>query len=286
MKEIFNYKKNMVRDFFTSKKIVLVLMYLFIIYAGLGDEVKDLVVDFGYNISIYSFPHVLGTIFMRSLILIGSLLLFIRAPYLDGVGIVLLTKMDRRSWVLANVGQIGILSLIYTIFNHIAVSISLAGYQAFTRDWGKIIYTITRNDLLLSEYGFKIIYKGDIVKNFSPMSAMVSSSLMLFLQVFLIGLLVYFVSLLFKENWQGLLVAAAYILSEHYISLLGDERIQKFIPVSYLDLSYLAKESTHWMISVRGAYLVLCLIIIVLIVLCLARAKKADLDFNQDKEIL
>lgn len=281
---IYNYNKMKLNAFFFSQKSLVMLIYIFLIFVERFSGLKLLIEKFGYNISVYSYPHILASGFMRFLITIGALILFMDAPFMDNLVWTLMSKMKKKLWVASNVVYIFIMSVIYTITLNIAILISLIGHQTFIPDWGKIMYTLARYKMLTQEYGIRIFYNPTLMDRYTPLEAMGYSISLSILQFMIIGLIIMSISLFFKTNWMGVLSACIYILSENYVSLEGDLNFDRFLPVTYLDITSLELVKSHWSMTVSGAYLILFLIIITLSIISYFRIKSMDIDVYKELE--
>lgn len=281
---IYNYNKMKLNAFFFSQKSLVMLIYIFLIFVERFSGLKLLIEKFGYNISVYSYPHILASGFMRFLITIGALILFMDAPFMDNLVWTLMSKMKKKLWVISNVVYIFIMSVIYTITLNIAILISLIGHQTFIPDWGKIMYTLARYKMLTQEYGIRIFYNPTLMDRYTPLEAMGYSISLSILQFMIIGLIIMSISLFFKTNWMGVLSACIYILSENYVSLEGDLNFDRFLPVTYLDITSLELVKSHWSMTVSGAYLILFLIIITLSIISYFRIKSMDIDVYKELE--
>lgn len=281
---IYNYNKMKLNAFFFSQKSLVMLIYIFLIFVERFSGLKLLIEKFGYNISVYSYPHILASGFMRFLITIGALILFMDAPFMDNLVWTLMSKMKKKLWVASNVVYIFIMSVIYTITLNIAILISLIGHQTFIPDWGKIMYTLARYKMLTQEYGIRIFYNPTLMDRYTPLEAMGYSISLSILQFMIIGLIIMSISLFFKTNWMGVLSACIYILSENYVSLEGDLNFDRFLPVTYLDITSLELVKSHWSMTVSGAYMILFLIIITLSIISYFRIKSMDIDVYKELE--
>lgn len=281
---IYNYNKMRLSSFFFSQKSLVMLIYIFLIFVERFSGLKLLIENLGYNISIYSYPHLLASGFMRFLITIGALILFMDAPFMDNLVWTLMSKMKKKLWIISNVVYIFIMSVIYTITLNIAILISLIGHQTFIPDWGKIMYTLARNKILNEEYGIRIFYNTTLMDRYTPLEAMEYSISLSILQFMIIGLIIMSISLFFKTNWIGVLSTCIYILSENYVSLAGDLNFDRFLPVTYLDITSLELVKSHWSMTVSSAYLILFLIIVTLSLISYFRIKSMDIDVYKELE--
>lgn len=266
------------RIFFSSQKPLNVLVYVFLSLYGVFSGIKKVCRILGYNISPYSYPHLIGTGFMSMLILVGLILVFIDAPFLDDSSRNIISRLGRKPWFIGSCIYIFIMSCLYSLLYNISLIIGLRGYQSFILDWGKVITTLARSMGLMASEGIKITYKYNILDKFEPVEAMIHSNLISILEFTIVGLIIFVVSLYFKSNWQGIVAGLFYIMMGQITYLAIPGFLDALIPVNFLDISVFENGGYIWSWSLSQGYMILVLIIVFLIILGLLRVRKMDID--------
>lgn len=281
---IYNYSLMKIKTYFMSQKILVLGVYVFLILLGVFKGIRSFASTVGYNISLYSYPHLISTQYMKLLIMIGAIILFLDAPFINNLSIYLMSKMKKRYWIISNTFYVFLMSVFYTAIYNISLLIGFSGMQSAIGDWGKLMYTIARNPNASRDFGMKINYSLIIMERYTPYEAMFHSIMLSILEFMIIGMIIMTVSLFFKSNTPGIIAASVYILFEDYLSLLGDLKISKFVPITYVNIGIFEKTNSHWRISLPTAYIVLVTIIIGLTLLAIYRLKSMDVETYKEIE--
>lgn len=282
---ITNYIKMRFIDFFSSQRPMVVASYVFLSLFGVFDGIKAACRLLGYNISIYTYPHLLGTPFMRTLVLAGIVLVFLNAPFPDNISEILIIKMGKKLWYLANFFYIVLKSCLYTSVYNIGILIGLRGYQSLVADWGKIITSLARSFDLMAEFAIKISYSQNIIDKYQPIEAMVHANLISILEFTIVGMIIFSVSLYFKSNWPGIISACLYIMLGQIDSLALPGFLTALIPTNFLDIGVFESGSFLWSFNLGEGYVILIGIIIVLLLAGYFRLKRMDIIVYKEFEL-
>lgn len=283
--KIANYIKMRLVAFFMSQRPLVVGSYIFLTLFGVFGGIKDVCDLLGYNISMFSYPHLVATLFMRMLVLVGVVLVFLDAPFLDNISENLITKMGKKIWFIANVLYIFIMSAAYTLAYNLGLLIGFLGYQTPIASWGKIITSLSRSIDLMIKYKVKISYSQGIIDKYTPFEAMVHSNLISVLEFAIIGLLIFSISLYFKSNWPGIIFACSYIMMGQLEYLVIPGYLQGLIPTNFLNLGVFEQGSFLWSLNLSQGYMLLIGLSLFLIAIGYRRLKKMDIIIYKGLEI-
>lgn len=284
MRIVLNYSLMKIKSYFKSQKIVVLAVYVFLIMFSVFKGIRNFAITIGYNISPFSYPHLISTHYMKLLIMVGAVILFLDAPFINDLSINLMTKMKKKYWIISNSFYIFLMSIFYTALYNVFLLVGFIGVQTMIGDWGKLMYTVARNASVSREFDMKIIFNPIILDRYSPLQGMTHSILLSILEFAIIGMIIMTVSLFFKSNMPGIIAASVYILFEDYLSILGNLNISKYVPVTYVNLGVFESTNTHFRISLTTAYFVLISIVIALMIISMYRLYKMDVEIYKEIE--
>lgn len=245
VKQVFSLLTSSLYTLLVSKKFVIFIAVAFIFSAYTFGGLNDIAVFYGTKVSAYSFPFFLSNPSM--LLLFGVLVTYIFSdvPFTEQNTYFVMIRTNRNIYYAAKILYIFAASVVIAATFVLFSIISVIPNADFTNQWGKIIYTLSSSPQTILEHsnakiGFAV---NDIVVNeFTPLTAMVYSFVLMVLVVFFIGIVIMFVSIMISKN-------ASYIVSGFFVSLsyfsvfLGNITFHGFLyfisPFSWISLNWL-----------------------------------------------
>jgi hypothetical protein len=244
--------------------VILILIYIFMDMAvspfGSFSDYTSVAV------SPWILPFVMSDQYYLFVIMLGVVLLFCDAPFLDSQQPYLLIRTGRTCWYIGHIIYIAFASMVYFVFTWILSIVPILRNIGFSLQWGKIIKTFALTNAG-DNYGLKIPIIGDIVQNYTPFSVMWRSILIYWLVAFFLGLLIFTLNLYFNRA-VGTMVAAGIVLFE-MLAFNGGTSLYKlrfFSPVSWASYLTLSLEHRSNNPTFLYAISVLSILIIILIV--------------------
>ena len=245
-------------NFLKSEEIFYALAVFFILIVDNLLEIRKVLVNVDLNISPFILPLVSSNSSFRYFILFTSVLLFLNAPFLDGYSKSYINKFSKRRLNLSNILYILLISLFFVIASNLITLLFFIDRLVFIKDWGIFITSMARSS------GSINIFNNYIVSRFSGLEAFMIFNLIFYLEVILIGIIVYVFNLYNHKIHLGPIVAGIYILSDSYNKFLGNPTFDRFFPSNYLNLCVIAKDKVYKSLTYTRASKILLLIIIFL----------------------
>lgn len=229
----YNYKK-----LFNNPRfyILMVLQFIFLFY--LINPFLQLSKSVGIKITPWLFPHITGSHSIQILMMLGVLILFADAPFIDDEYNYLIIRCGRRKWVLGQILYIITASFIYFFIIFLLTVILISPNIFISLEWGKLLNTMANTS---DQIGQLLIYNNILLK-FTPIQATGISIFLSSLGGIVLGL-VMFVLNLKSEKSPGFIVAGAICFIDYTIVMNAMDNIKYISPISLTRLSNLTVHS-------------------------------------------
>lgn len=174
---------------------------------------------------------VLSDFYTFSYVLFCILLILCDAPFIyPGTNFVLI-RAQRKNWAMGQVLYIFFTSLLYYAFLFILILIVQRSNGFFSNVWSQKSYIIVNNSLSFSEIFGNIIY------NFTPISAATIMTILNILYVNILSLIIYIVNSNRSKGYGFALISIIHVLG--YLAEFSGSRLLQFIsPVIHSTLQY------------------------------------------------
>lgn len=256
-----------------DKRIKSLFLYILSVVIFYVFPINKVCRDIGYRISPWIFPHLVNEPYFSLLFLTGSIILFADAPFINNLTYLTMARSGKKAWYIAQLAYISLASTVYVIIYHIVGFLILFFNTTFTSDWGLVIKFMAKNGDIAGAFKFS----KDAIKFYSPLEAMSLSFIQSLLMVIAIGMIIFTISLYFKDNRPGIFSAGVFVFSSGLAFAFATPISYKYFPGTWLmydtydPLGYSSKPHPYQM---------LVIIFILIIVLAIAGYVKL-----KDKEI-
>ena len=219
----------------------------------------------GVRLSPWVFPFTLADWYMAMIAVLGVVLLFCDAPFVNNSTPYECIRSGRRHWVVGQVAYVALAAAILVTFL-VAVSVAcVAPNVAFMGGWGKVLKTLAETSA--GKNGPPISYR--LMLTYAPWQALALSSLILFLESVFVGLAMFTANLVSKKRAGGVLVGMLLAFLPAFADMVGLSRVYYFVPTAWANLGMLAGggryPSLSYIVGVLcGAILVLMASIVLL----------------------
>jgi hypothetical protein len=237
----------------------------FILIKQLADSVKGFSETVQTKTAPWIFPFLMQQSYIQLIFLLGAVLLFCDAPFIDTGSSFEMIRAGKGNWIIGKIIYTALLSGIYT-FCIIILSVGLLLPRInFSNDWGKVLGTLAQtnaaevygNSFIKLDYGIMIKY--------SPCEAMLYSFLIAWCICFITGMLIMLLNLLFKKipgAIGGMMIGALSYFQKNFSNLYT---MSFFSPASWMDIGMWNKGLVLSYPTIRYMYSFLTLLIFGLI---------------------
>lgn len=222
------------RRFFTKSHIVLLLMLLSVYAVLFAFTVSDYAAGYGMKVSALGlFPALNGDRYAFMVLMMGVVLLFSNAPFLDHNQMYLLLRSNRNAWALGQVLYIALLSAIYILLVLLVSWLYMLPNIEFSLEWGKIWKTLAFAPSDVSQ----IVMNVRVIDQHTVLHAFGMSLLLTWMACCILGALIFSINLL-THSRLGLIPAALLSVFDMTIANSGmNKGFYKASPVSLASLS-------------------------------------------------
>jgi hypothetical protein len=227
-------------------------------------------------IGVWLFPHITDNLYVRMMLLLGIVLLFCDAPFIDETQPYVIARAGRQRWLAGQVLYVMIGAAVYFLFAIAASIIYLLPNINFGSGWGKVLSTLAQTDAG-SQYNAQV--SNTILSTYTPIGAMIWSFLLAWLVGVFLGLLILALNMYFKRS-VGVVVATLLVfstgISYFFGGLLGG--VYYFFPTTWVSLSILDATGTQKNPSVLFAVGALLIMSAVLVAVSIYAMRKKEIN--------
>lgn len=265
-----------IRRIVCMPRFYVAFLWLLLLYYPFMSAVRAFSSAVGVSMAPWMFPFLTNDSGSQMFIILGALLLFCDAPFLNQNSSWQILRAGRKNWFWGNMLYIWLLSLIYAIVISLLPVLMMIPQIEWAAGWGKLLGTLAQTNAL----GLSINYT--IVAHFSPLEAMTLTILAVWLNAVLIGMLNFILNLLFRKG-IGAAVSVMIGLSPLLIvRLLNFSMGYYFAPPLWMDLSNYKWQGYGYGPSFSYVYTVLLGSIALCMILSLIGIRKKDLNFTEE----
>lgn len=234
-------------------------------------DIFDYAVNINAKVTPWLFPFLNGQKFMRIILLLGPVLMFCNAPFINSSHISIIMRAGRSAVTLGNIIYIVFSSVLYYLFIIIAGILPFVLSISWTLEWGDAIGTLS----MYSSENVIAIISNKITTYFTPLQAMWFTFILSVINSVFLGLLIYALNSITKTRFMGTFMAVFFILCEplsrNFVNLMW------FSPVSWSNIDYLSISKSDNLPTFYFAILSYSLIIILLLVIIALSNKHSDI---------
>lgn len=218
---------------------------------------------------------------LKIMLYFGIVVLFCNAPFIDRLYIFIVLRSGRKSWSLGQVLYIFISALIYTTFIFLCSVAAILPRITFTAQWGKTIGTLAMTDA--ANQTPLLIFPWKVIKNYSPVEAVIIEILLVWLTCVMIGLILFCMNSMFNRK-IGISLCCLIILVDPVVKWIDKVELLCFSPISWSSLENLATNDMSSMYRPVEGVMLLLLICVLLAVIAVLYHKNQPFEKNMKKE--
>lgn len=280
IKSIWVVASNNLRKLPINPRIYIVLIAISAYMYLLAKPIIEFSVFIDQNITPYVYPYLMTNSLFVVLSMLGVIMLFCDAPFVEGEHPYLVMRTGRLNWCLGQILYIFITSLLYNIVIIIITIIPILGHIEWSTGWGKAIATLAQVDTFnsISDSGTLSYFTFTIYNYYSPIQAMLLTLLMSTLVTTMLGMIMFAFNTVLSR-YTGVLVAGFFVVFTLSMQQLNDLDVVKYSPVSWISLSKIDYfyDATFYL-PIQQAIGILLLIIVALAFIAYNLIKKRDIE--------
>ena len=263
------------RKWLTNPRIYLIFFMIFLYLHSILSPIITFCFNSEYNISLYLFPFIMSDVRSVLLIMLGIVLLFCDAPFIDIDQPYIIMRSGRTVWVWGQIVYIGMASFIYFFIIILFSILILFPCLKFDPEWGKVIGTFAQTNVA-PQHNIVIPFAFSIYNAYTPIGAMCVTFLNSSFISFALGLLMFVLNLNLSR-FTGALGATLLVLWQVVVTNTWTG-FTRFSPVSWVSLSRIDTTTSTLYPSLKYIYITITIMIILLSILCMRSMKKRDID--------
>ena len=237
--------------------------------------VRDFCAQYNVAISPWVFPYLMAEPYSLLMVMLGIVLLFCDAPFLDEEQPYVILRAGRLCWCAAQILYMDMATIVYFLVVFLLTVVLLLPCVQFSADWGVAINTLAQTDLGF-QAGVALPFPSEIMLRLSPLQAIGAElGMASWIGVFL-GLVMFTLNALFNRG-VGAIAATAFAVFPLFIRQT-DWGLHYFSPVSWASLVVLDFSGNTTMPSVYYAAGVLAVACATLILLDVWIVKKQNIE--------
>lgn len=227
------WKFQMISKIMNIKTLIVFLM-MFLYIRTYEEPIMDFLGAMKIGIEPYLYPILMNDMVFPIVILLGYLILVCDAPFIGNGYLFLVARSGKKCWIIGESLFMLFYSALYTLSVYVFTIISAGTKLEFATGWGKAILTLARTDAA-QQFGIHD-FNQTVIENYEPIEATVKTIVLCVFLLWLIGMVVFTLNYLLK-NQIGVLLSAVIIFEDLAIYNFFDERLYRFSPVSLMKLS-------------------------------------------------
>jgi hypothetical protein len=268
-----------IRKWPTNPRIYMIALFIFCFVNIYEKQLNTLCKMVSVSINPWLFPFLGTEYFIRMVIMIGVVLLFCDAPFIDSTQPYVIARSGKYQWVTGQIFYIFAASAIYFLFVIFVSVLCVAPNLTFSLEWGKIIGTLAQTSAG-AQFGCHMNFY-TIFMLYSPLQAMLLSFFMSWLCGVFLGLVIFTLDMYFKRV-VGVLAATAFVMLDLFANNpVSGPPISGFLffsPVSWSNIELLDTTGTSTNPKLQYAIIVMIIIIAVLSTISIRAIKKKNID--------
>ncbi len=226
----------------TNPRIYALFLILFCLMLTVFSPFNDLSVRYQTRNTIWFLPFSVSDYLMGFHFLMGFVLLFCDAPFIDKLQPYVIVRIGKVKWAVGQIFYIILASLLFVTMMQLMIIMALLPTMSFSNDWGNILYTV-------SQIGFPGFYPNidirySIINAYSPVIATLLAGLMLWLEGIFLGTLMFFANMRLGRTVGtgiGCFFAIMFLMIKSFIQNIP--LLWKITPTIWMEIADLTMQS-------------------------------------------
>lgn len=278
VKIMFSIATHHLRKWFINPRIYLIFTIMILYLYSKISPVNTFCMGNKYKITPYIFSFLMSDPNSVLIIMLGIVLLFCDAPFIEIDQPYMIMRSGRTLWVLGQIAYIVIASIVYFFIVVLFTMLILLPNLEFSIEWGKVIGTFAQTDVVY-QHGITIPFDFSIYNVYTPLRAMFFSFLNCWLVSVFLGTSMFVLNLNSSRS-AGTIGAALLVLWQMVVTKTWTG-FTRFSPVTWVSLSKIDTNGSTLYPTGEMIYIAILTIIAVLILLSVYSMKKRDINIHK-----
>lgn len=226
------------RKMIINPKLYAILLLIVMFASDRLGNLSSFLTQFNVKISAFGLAgYLLSDVQMTLLMVVGGMILFSNAPFIDDGQLLLVIRTRKKEWVAGQQMYIHLFSFLLVLTMSLAPLLLFAGQLDFTNTWDKAISTLTQTNMG-SSYQVKIQFLHALQLKFTPYNLYWIGLLFKWILIDILAQVMFSVNVIQRKRY-GIIVVLAYSLLDISIEQMLSTELYKYSLVSLSRLSTL-----------------------------------------------
>ena len=279
MKKIFSIIKYEFSETIRRPKILLVLFFIIVLYESTLSTMKNVCSETGLTLNIFE-PFILMCTRSVNIILIPLIFIVLISEFPNcKTDYFRMIRISKCEWLIGEVAFLGLISLLMLVVLIIGTAIPMIGVTEFSNAWSGFMTSLRENypDIYLRNIRFTL--EANIITHSLPISAVVYSLLIMWLNLMIYGLLILLGDLASKR--MALIASTLSLAFLGGCSTLFNSGIKWIFPITHTQLGqHFNSIFSKVNFPIFMSYVYLAAAVAVIIVICKQLLKTARFEEN------
>lgn len=282
VRSVFSICAQNFRKWATDYRIWVIAALLIVMTFLFADDVRKNAAVLNSDVSIWIFPFLYVSRYMRLVFTLPVVLMFCNAPFVDKNQTFVMTRTTRVKWLCGQILYIIIAAAVYYLFVFFLSIISTIFIAELSFDWGGTFYSLAYGGISMPENVMKVEVPKIIVEYFTPIQACYFTFLLSCLGAVFLGMIIFFFNLVTQNRNIGIVVSFAFVVWSFMVKdTFGLGRYRKLSPISWNTLDNIDVGGLTPYPTFPYCITVLSISILLLITGSVIFGRKKSLDFKE-----
>ncbi len=190
----------------TIAVLLIVMTFIF------ADDVRKNAAVLGSDVSMWIFPLLYLSRYMKLVFTLPVVLMFCNAPFVDKNQTFVMMRTSRVKWLFGQILYIVAASAVYYLFIFLLSVLSTVFIADFSLDWGGTFYSLAYGGVSMPDNVMKVEVPQIIIEYFTPIQACWFTFLMSWLAGVFLGMIIFFFNLVTQNRNIGIVVSFAFVV--------------------------------------------------------------------------
>jgi hypothetical protein len=189
--------------------------------------IREFSMQVGYRVTPWVFPALMSSRYFGVVLLLGLVLLFCDAPFMDAGQTLLMGRAGKKNWCAGQLIYIAVCTGVYFLAIFITQCLMLMPYLTFQSSWGRVITTISATTVTSGG----LVFSRTLIETFDGATTTLVYFIALWLAGTMLGAVMFVLNLRFKRA-IGAMAATAIILMQGLVLFI--HQAAKISPFSFI----------------------------------------------------
>lgn len=234
MKKIFSIIKYEFSETIRRPKNLLVLFFIIVLYESTLSPMKSVCGETGLALNIFE-PFILICTRSLNIILIPLIFIILISDFPNcKTDYFRMIRLSKREWLIGEIAFLCLISLLMLVVLIIGTMLPMISVTECSNDWSGFMTSLRENFTEIYYHNIRFTLEANIITHSLPISALVYSLLIMWLNLMIYGLLILLGNLASKR--MALLVSALSLAFLGGCSTLFDSKIKWVFPITHTQL--------------------------------------------------